>query len=320
MHQANNSMRKKNVNAMWYFCHDPWGYCQAYDFNAGDVPKMNGWFRPPGLRHAAIGRGVGFIIALLSLVLVAAPRSTAQTVTPANDVPIPDSPICLMIESTARANGLPIDFFARLIWQESRFQPDVIGPMTRTGQRAQGIAQFMPSTAAERSLFEPMNPVAALPKSGEFLAELRHQFGNLGLAAAAYNAGPERVREFLAGSRDLPVETRNYVLAITSRPVEYWVTLVREESEGAFKAEPQSNGESCHDIVEFLKLVPDLFVVKAPQFRGPAWCRYLHHPNLNVCGSVHEEELAINFPNLSKPRSHQSVLKHHRAGTVQSVF
>src|ERR1700682_1432086 len=100
--------------------------------------------------------------------------------------------ICLMIESAASANSLPVEFFARVIWQESRFKADAIGPMTRRGSRAQGIAQFMPGTAAERRLLDPFDPVQALPKSAEFLAELRNQFGNLGLAAAAYNAGPRR--------------------------------------------------------------------------------------------------------------------------------
>ena len=100
--------------------------------------------------------------------------------------------MCLMIESAARASGLPLEFFARVIWQESRFQSDAVGPVTRSGQRAQGIAQFMPGTANERRLLDPFDPVQALPKSAEFLSELREQFGNLGLAAAAYNAGPRR--------------------------------------------------------------------------------------------------------------------------------
>src|SRR5436190_12982443 len=98
--------------------------------------------------------------------------------------------MCLMIESAARANGIPLEFFARVIWQESRFQSDAVGPVTRNGQRAEGIAQFMPGTANERRLLDPFDPVQALPKSAEFLSELRNQFGNLGLAAAAYNAGP----------------------------------------------------------------------------------------------------------------------------------
>ncbi|MEA2963943.1 MAG: hypothetical protein QOI46_4041, partial [Alphaproteobacteria bacterium] len=96
--------------------------------------------------------------------------------------------MCLMIESAAKSQDLPLEFFARVIWQESRFQADAIGPMTRRGQRAQGIAQFMPGTASERRLLDPFDPVQALPKSAEFLNELRGQFGNLGLAAAAYNA------------------------------------------------------------------------------------------------------------------------------------
>src|SRR3954463_9980672 len=71
--------------------------------------------------------------------------------------------ICLMIESAARDHGLPVDFFARVIWRESRFQPGAVGPVTRSGERAQGIAQFMPGTAAERRLLDPLDPVQALP-------------------------------------------------------------------------------------------------------------------------------------------------------------
>src|SRR5258708_4552331 len=62
--------------------------------------------------------------------------------------------MCLMIESAARASNLPLEFFARVIWQESRFQSDAVGPVTRSGQRAQGIAQFMPGTASERRLLD----------------------------------------------------------------------------------------------------------------------------------------------------------------------
>ena len=130
--------------------------------------------------------------------------------------------ICLMIESAARANDLPLEFFARVIWQESRFQSDAVGPVTRSGQRAEGIAQFMPGTANERALLDPFDPVQALPKSAEFLNELRNQFGNLGLAAAAYNAGPRRVQEWLAGTGPMPQETRNYVAVITGSTVDEW--------------------------------------------------------------------------------------------------
>jgi Transglycosylase SLT domain len=132
------------------------------------------------------------------------------------------SSICQVLQSEATINGLPFEFFARVIWQESRFKSDAVGPLTRGGQRAQGIAQFMPVTAAERLLHDPFDPAEALPKAASFLRELRDQFGNLGLAAAAYNAGPQRVRDWLAGKRTLPSETQAYVRIVTGRSAQEW--------------------------------------------------------------------------------------------------
>jgi Transglycosylase SLT domain len=130
--------------------------------------------------------------------------------------------VCLMIEAAGRAHDLPLEFFARVIWQESRFRPDTVGPRRRNGESAQGIAQFMPTTAAERGLLDPFDPVQALPKAAQFLRDLKDQFGNLGLAAAAYNAGPARVRGWLSGARRLSAETRNYVAAVTGVPADEW--------------------------------------------------------------------------------------------------
>jgi hypothetical protein len=195
-----------------------------------------------------------------------------------------------MIESAARANGLPVDFFVRVIWQESRLQPDAIGPLTGSGEHAEGIAQFMPRTAMERQLYEPFDPVEALPKSGEFLAQLRDEFGNLGLAAAAYNAGPKRVREFLAGSRALPGETRRYVLAITGRPVEEWaMSATTAGSNAANNDEPHSDQAppNCHDLLAQLKRPPNPFVSEWQGHKVPSWCRALHHPDIGICGPVH---------------------------------
>src|SRR3954453_12858532 len=151
--------------------------------------------------------------------------------------------MCLMIEAAAKANDLPLEFFARMIWQESRFQSNAVGPVTRNGQRAQGIAQFMPGTASERRLLDPFHPVQALPKSAEFLSELRNQFGNLGLAAAAYNAGPRRVQEWLAGSGYMPQETRNYVAAITGSSVDDWATAGRSG-----KMPERAPASSCREL------------------------------------------------------------------------
>jgi soluble lytic murein transglycosylase-like protein len=162
--------------------------------------------------------------------------------------------ICLLIEASARTHGLPVEFFARVIWQESRFRANAVGPVTRSGRRAQGIAQFMPGTAAERQLLNPFDPIQALPKSAEFLSELRRQFGNLGLAAAAYNAGPRRVREWLSGTGPMPSETRHYVYAITGSSVEQW-------SKGGDAADKrQQGGSDCGTLMATLKRAPNPFV------------------------------------------------------------
>ena len=168
--------------------------------------------------------------------------------------------MCLMIESAAKANDLPLEFFARVIWQESRFQSDAVGPVTRSGQRAQGIAQFMPGTASERRLLDPFDPVQALPKSAEFLSELRQQFGNLGLAAAAYNAGPRRVQEWLAGSGYMPQETRNYVSAITGATVDEWARPGTKD-----KPPDRAPSSSCRELMALLKRAPNPFVTELEQ-------------------------------------------------------
>src|SRR5438105_220892 len=168
--------------------------------------------------------------------------------------------MCLMIESAATANELPLEFFARVIWQESHFQSNAVGPVTRSGQRAQGIAQFMPGTASERRLLDPFDPVQALPKSAEFLSELRAQFGNLGLAAAAYNAGPRRVQEWLAGKGGMPAETRNYVYAITGSSVDDWAAV----GSGARPPE-RAPASGCRELMALLRRAPNPFVAGLEQ-------------------------------------------------------
>jgi hypothetical protein len=168
--------------------------------------------------------------------------------------------MCLMIESAAKANELPLEFFARVIWQESRFQSDAVGPVTRNGQRAQGIAQFMPGTANERRLLDPFDPVQALPKSAEFLKELREQFGNLGLAAAAYNAGPRRVQEWIDGKGYMPSETRNYVFAITGSSVDDWQAAGRNG-----KMPERLPTSSCRELMALLQRAPNPFITQLEQ-------------------------------------------------------
>jgi len=125
--------------------------------------------------------------------------------------------VCDTLTKAAHNNGLPVPFFIHLLFQESRFSPGVV-----SNAGAQGIAQFMPDTASEWGVDNPFDPLEAIPASARLLRNLFERFGNLGLAAAAYNAGPKRIQDWLAKKGSLPQETQGYVKTITGRPAASW--------------------------------------------------------------------------------------------------
>jgi soluble lytic murein transglycosylase-like protein len=68
---------------------------------------------------------------------------------------------------------------------ESNFNPFAVSPAG-----AQGIAQFMPGTAALYGLENPFDAPAAIDAQAHLMSDLLHQFGgSVSLALAAYNAG-----------------------------------------------------------------------------------------------------------------------------------
>jgi len=125
--------------------------------------------------------------------------------------------ICDALGQATRKNDLPAHFFIRLLYQESNFR---LAAISSAG--ALGIAQFMPETALDRGLDNPFDPLQAIPASARLLRDLYQKFGNLGLAAAAYNAGPKRIADWRANKGPLPQETQDYVKAITGWPAEAW--------------------------------------------------------------------------------------------------
>lgn len=130
---------------------------------------------------------------------------------------IPHAIVCEALAAAAERNDVPVPFLVRLIWQESGFNQNAVSPVG-----AQGVAQFMPETASERGLDDPFNPLQAVRASARMLRHLIDRFGNLGLAAAAYNAGPKRVQDWLNRHGNLPQETRDYVQRITGLSAEAW--------------------------------------------------------------------------------------------------
>lgn len=81
------------------------------------------------------------------------------------------------------------DLLAAQLLAESNFDPDAVSPAG-----AQGIAQFIPSTAAAYGLHDPFDPDAAIDAQAHLMSDLLRQFGGSPqLALAAYNAGPGAV-------------------------------------------------------------------------------------------------------------------------------
>ncbi len=144
--------------------------------------------------------------------------SPALAPTPAKPEQSTVDVFCQALRRAAETSEIPVAFFARLIWQESRFRANEV---SHAG--AQGVAQFMPETAAEVGLDDPFDPLKALPASARLLRKLRDDFGNLGLAAAAYNAGSGRIQKWLSRQSELPRETRDYVRIITGTKPEDWI-------------------------------------------------------------------------------------------------
>ena len=159
------------------------------------------------------------LAATVVLIVGLAASAKAEPATALGPPPLTVGRICDLIETHAGGQGLPKEFFARLIWKESRFDPGAVSPAG-----AEGSAQFMPGTARMRGLDDPYDIEKAIPASANYLGELKRDFGNLGLAAAAYNAGENRVSRWLNSGGYLPLETENYVLDIMGEPADNFAT------------------------------------------------------------------------------------------------
>jgi hypothetical protein len=90
-----------------------------------------------------------------------------------------------LIIRAAQRWSVSAQLLAAQLYAESGFNP-----FARSQAGAEGIAQFMPGTAAAIGLVDPFDPDAAINAQAHLMRDLLGRFGSVPLALAAYNAGP----------------------------------------------------------------------------------------------------------------------------------
>jgi soluble lytic murein transglycosylase-like protein len=168
-------------------------------------------------RHRAVAgrfptvRRTAFL--LLSGLLTALPLAAPAL---AQDAPVeqasPSDPYAGYIADAARRFGIPEQWIRAVVRVESRGDVRAISP-----KGAMGLMQIMPATWTDLRTRhglgnDPYAPRDNIMAGAAYLREMHDRYGSPGFLAA-YNAGPGRYEEYLAG-RPLPAETRAYVAAL----------------------------------------------------------------------------------------------------------
>ncbi len=265
---------------------------RAASFAALLVLSSSGAVLPQALAPAAAGAAVSdSAVPAAAGVAEPPPASPAEPSPAAKPAPgtepnvSPEQALCTLIETAADAHGIPVGFFTRLLWKESNFRSDAVSP-----KGAQGIAQFMPYTAEERGLLDPFDPTTAIPASAKLLADLSARFGNLGLAAAAYNAGAQRVSDWLANSASgLPWETQDYVMSITGLAAETWAAPANPAAPPAMAGD---GSDRCLELAALLKVRGPAASLGIPTAKGP-W-------GVQVAGNFSRERALAVYSGLQK--------------------
>jgi Transglycosylase SLT domain len=125
--------------------------------------------------------------------------------------PLADGPYGNLIRAAALKHGLDEKLITGVIAVESNFNPRAV-----SRKKAQGLMQLIPQTAARYSVANIFDPAQNIEAGTHYLKDLLEKYrGNLSLALAAYNAGPEMVARY-GGIPPFP-ETQKYVRQITAR-------------------------------------------------------------------------------------------------------
>jgi len=130
-----------------------------------------------------------------------------------------------MANTIAAEEGLPASlrpYFVALIRWESSFNPNIQGQVLRSGNRAQGIAQWVAPYPAGVGLTDPMDPDNALRAAARYWQQMRalpYIGDNPDLLVAGYNAGPNAVHQY--GGVPPYQETQNLVRKVQASAPNY---------------------------------------------------------------------------------------------------
>jgi cell wall-associated NlpC family hydrolase len=196
------------------------------DARPGDLVFFDYASDRPGIDHVGIYIGNGKMIAAPqpgesvkvqdvgtpTVIRRVLPESTT-TLPAASGSALAGVPYANLFTQAASRHGVDASLLAAMASQESNFNASAVSPAG-----AQGLMQFMPSTASGLGV-NPLDPSSAIDGAARYMSSLTKQFGSTDLALAAYNAGPGTVSKY--GGIPPYSETQNYVRAVTSKAEAY---------------------------------------------------------------------------------------------------
>jgi hypothetical protein len=163
-----------------------------------------------GWRRLGTVLGIAAIIASLA---TAANGAAAARVAVLDTLPKMDSsnePLARFVDEAARRFDIPAAWIRAVMRVESNGNPIAVSP-----KGAMGLMQIMPKSwvdlcARYQLGADPFDPRDNILAGAAYLRELYNRFGEVGFLAA-YNAGPTRFEDYLAGRRPLRGETMDYL-------------------------------------------------------------------------------------------------------------